>query len=233
MMGGNRICSFFLRYVTKNETTKAHLSSCCAMLSPSKNVTDDALSLIVQLQRNPDVLPPYNDDVMKKCIAHINALYTQNFDDLTALRGGSCGDEAQRTETVRARQSCIDFIKRCCCAYVNNRMERIKSLRWKHGGVLPANIKANLHEAEIEWLNEYNSMLAEFQGSFGENGVNLMTNLKPPKSLFIEVRAIEDYGEFETSDGTVVMLKKNSLHSLPRQDCEMLIKQGILEIAHS
>lgn len=59
-----------------------------------------------------------------------------------------------------------------------------------------------------------------------------MTEMHPPKAIFIQVRVLEDYGEFETSDGILVILQKNSVHSLPRNDCEMLIKQGILEIAH-
>ena len=56
-----------------------------------------------------------------------------------------------------------------------------------------------------------------------------------------------DYGEFETEDGTVVLLKRNALvlysvdcvetvvitlvlqHYLRRSHCEHLIRQGILE----
>ncbi|MFH4973981.1 hypothetical protein AB6A40_000690 [Gnathostoma spinigerum] len=193
-----------------------------------KSCVDEALSLVVQLERNPDILPPYNNQLMKKCALQIVQLFQANVDDLTEIRSGSCSDEMQRTECIRARQSCIDYIKRCCCAYVNCRLEHIKSLRWKHGGILPPAVRGSLCEAEAEWLNEYCSNLAEFQGSFGENGVNLMLNVDPPKSLFVRVRAVEDYGEFETSDGVVVILKKNTLHSLPRQDCEMLIKQGTL-----
>ena len=60
-------------------------------------------------------------------------------------------------------------------------------------------------------------------------GLDLMTDLRPPKSLFIEVRCIQDYGEIETDDGHVVCLKKNSQHFLPRALCEPLIRQGILK----
>ncbi|KAM9803720.1 DNA replication complex GINS protein PSF1 isoform 2-T2 [Neosynchiropus ocellatus] len=44
-----------------------------------------------------------------------------------------------------------------------------------------------------------------------------------------EVRCLKDHGEFEVDDGTVVLLKRNSQHFLPRWKCEQLIRQGVLE----
>ncbi|XP_016123920.1 DNA replication complex GINS protein PSF1-like [Sinocyclocheilus grahami] len=45
----------------------------------------------------------------------------------------------------------------------------------------------------------------------------------------IQVRCLKDHGEFEIDDGTVILLKKNSQHFLPRWKCEQLIRQGVLE----
>ena len=44
---------------------------------------------------------------------------------------------------------------------------------------------------------------------------------------------MEDYGEFETDNGETTLLKKNSIHLLPRSQCESLIRQGVLEVVHS
>uniref|UniRef100_A0AAZ3RSD2 DNA replication complex GINS protein PSF1 n=1 Tax=Oncorhynchus tshawytscha TaxID=74940 RepID=A0AAZ3RSD2_ONCTS len=44
-----------------------------------------------------------------------------------------------------------------------------------------------------------------------------------------EVRCLKDHGEFEIDDGTIILLKKNSQHFLPRWKCEQLIRQGVLE----
>lgn len=74
--------------------------------------------------------------------------------------------------------------------------------------------------------------IREFQRGLGESGVDLMAYGEPPKTLFVQVRVLVDYGEFETSDGAPVVLQKNSIHSLLRQDCDMLIRQGVLEIMH-
>ncbi|KAF3841629.1 hypothetical protein F7725_023580 [Dissostichus mawsoni] len=40
---------------------------------------------------------------------------------------------------------------------------------------------------------------------------------------------MKDHGELEIDDGTVILLKKNSQHFLPRWKCEQLIRQGVLE----
>ncbi len=67
-------------------------------------------------------------------------------------------------------------------------------------------------EAEIKWFQEYSKNLADYQSGLGESGgVDLTMNMDPPKSLFLRVRCIKEYGEFETADGTVVTLIKNSL----------------------
>ena len=65
--------------------------------------------------------------------------------------------------------------------------------------------------------------------SVGVDGVDLMTDQTPPKSLYIEVRCLQDYGQLEMDDGTTILLKKNTQLFLPRTQCEHLIRQGILE----
>uniref|UniRef100_A0A8R1TX30 DNA replication complex GINS protein PSF1 n=1 Tax=Onchocerca volvulus TaxID=6282 RepID=A0A8R1TX30_ONCVO len=199
-----------------------------------ESVIDDAVALISSLNSSSaDSIPSYNVDAMKKCIININKLYKKNADDLMILKSGSISEKSRKQEvvlTAHARQSCIEYIKRCCCTYLHERMLRIKHLRWKHGGHVPEKIKENLCEAELKWLQEYNNLLADFQSSLGENGVNLLLNMKPPHNLFVKVRAKQNIGSFELSDGTTVSLTENALHSLPVTDCEMLIRQGMLEL---
>ena len=60
-----------------------------------------------------------------------------------------CEDKTQRTHNLLARQSCIEFIKRCCCAYINKRMERLKAERWKRAGNIPQSIKVNFFFLKI------------------------------------------------------------------------------------
>lgn len=48
----------------------------------------------------------------------------------------------------------------------------------------------------------------------GDHGLDITQDVKPPKSLYIEVRCLKDYGEFEVEDGTSVLLKKNIARDL-------------------
>ena len=116
-------------------------------------------------------------------------------------------------------------------AYLHNRLERIKEHRWHFGSVLPPEIKSNICEPEAQFFIKYNKSLASYMKSIGEGSftLDLTQHLKPPKNLYIQVKVLTDFGEFETEDGDVVVLKKNSLHLLPRVQCESLVSQGILE----
>ncbi|VDN03471.1 unnamed protein product [Thelazia callipaeda] len=188
-----------------------------------ESVIDDAIALITSLNSSgSDSIPAYNADAMKKCIANINKLYRQNIDDLMILKSSSVSDKIERRElavSVHGRQSCIDYLKRCCCTYLHERMWRIRHLRWKHGGHVPESItvrfcvQQNLCETELKWLQEYNTLLADFQVSMGDNGVNLLLNMKPSQNLFVKVRAKQNIGSYELSDGTTVTLTENALVS--------------------
>lgn len=103
-------------------------------------------------------------------------------------------------------------------------------MRWEFGSLLPGEIKANLSPCESNWFAKYSNMLAKYMRSLGEDGgVNLGVDMTPPKALYIEVRCVVDYGKFELSDGSVLLLKKNSRHYLPRSECEELIRQGVFQ----
>ncbi|XP_068225423.1 LOW QUALITY PROTEIN: DNA replication complex GINS protein PSF1-like [Palaemon carinicauda] len=103
-------------------------------------------------------------------------------------------------------------------------------MRWEFGNILPANIRATLCEPEIQWFNKYNKNLANYMRSLGEGcGLDLTQNIKPPKNLYIEVRCLQDYGEFPIEEGDTVILQKNTTHYLLMAHCQHLIRQGILE----
>ena len=61
--------------------------------------------------------------------------------------------------------------------------------------------------------------------------IDLTQYTKPPKELYIHVRCLVDYGEFELSNdgGYVVSLTKDSQHYVLASDVDDLIRQGVLE----
>lgn len=105
---------------------------------------------------------------------------------------------------------------------------KLKEIRWHLGSILSPDIKESLTEPEVQWFNNYSRLLTNYMMSFPD-GINLMTDIKPPKSLFIEVKCVADHGKLELESGETILLQKNSLHYLPRTECEHLIRQGILE----
>lgn len=136
----------------------------------------------------------------------------------------------QFAATVKIRHLAIKRNKRILLSYYFNRMQRIRAMRWQFGSILPPDIKENLSVSEQVWFNNYSKSLAKYMRSVGdEEGLDLMQDMKPPKSLYMEVRCLIDYGKIELDDGTSVLLKKNTQHLLPRAQCETLIRQGVLE----
>lgn len=131
--------------------------------------------------------------------------------------------------TIKCRHSAIRRDIRCLLSYHYNRLRCLRNMKWEFGGLLPSDIKENMSHSEVEWMNKYSNMLAKYMRSVGDEGVNLTLNLKPPKSLYVEVRCLVDYGRLELNNGAILLLKKNSRHFLPRAESEELIRQGVLE----
>ncbi|XP_027745035.1 DNA replication complex GINS protein PSF1 [Empidonax traillii] len=171
-------------------------------------------------------LPPFRTEGLRQALEEMRALYERNQADVSEAKSG-------RTDLIfliRFRHCCLLRNQRCLLAYLYDRLLRIRALRWEYGSVLPNTIQFHMSAEEVEWFNRYKKSLATYMRSVGgEEGLDLTQDIKPPKSLYIEVRCLKDHGEFEIDDETTILLKKNSQHFLPRWKCEQLIRQGVLE----
>ncbi|GJQ71358.1 hypothetical protein Trydic_g11090 [Trypoxylus dichotomus] len=148
---------------------------------------EKAYALVKELNRNQDLLPPYNNDLLNEIGKEITTLITQNQSDAQANESHN-SEGVSMIPTIRIKFASNDAMGIC--------------------------------------------MLAKYMRSLGDDGgVNLCMDMRPPKALYIEVRCVVDYGRFELSDGTVLLLKKDSRHYLPRSECEELIRQGRLFMA--
>lgn len=190
---------------------------------------EKALELLRELKRcREGTLPPYGEDAVRQVLEEMTALFEQNQLEVRAAANNEQGLFAG----IQLRHASLERNQRCLLAYVYNRLLQIKAYRWEVGSVLPQEFRLNLCEQEVRWFNSYNRSLASYMRSLGDVGLDLTQHTQPPKSLYIEVRSLQDYGDFETEDGVIVQLKKNSQHYLLRCQCEHLIKQGILEHIH-
>ncbi|KAK9309527.1 hypothetical protein QLX08_000781 [Tetragonisca angustula] len=182
--------------------------------------------LVSELDVYSDILP-FNEALIKEVLQEMQSLYDANVANSNAIRNDN---NMALLPSVQLRHIALKRNKRCILAYIYNRMRKLKELRWELGSILPPEINTNLINAEVQWFQSYNKSLAKYMRSLGEDhGFNLTTNMVPPKTLYVEVKCVEDFGKLELDDGQVILLKKNTYHLLPRSVCEPLIRQGILE----
>jgi len=68
-------------------------------------------------------------------------------------------------------------------------------LRWQAGSILPEAIRALLSAHELQYFHDYDALLVH---TMGQMGLDLTSDLEPPKELFVEVRVVQDCGEIMT-----------------------------------
>ncbi len=188
--------------------------------------------LLLELKRS-DWLPPYNDDGVKGVLREINALKAEIDDTMESTLDGEVEEEIPmgvRISLVVQHTSLLRN-KRCALAYVVERLNRLRRLRWETGPIIPDALRINLSAREMEFFGAYSRLLADFQQSFG-TGLDLTADMEPPKGERVQVRAKVDCGEIFTDTGTV-RLEKGTTHFLRRSDVDHLIRQGLLEHIYS
>ncbi|XP_071631087.1 DNA replication complex GINS protein PSF1 isoform X2 [Temnothorax longispinosus] len=185
----------------------------------------EAIKLVTELDMHEDIRP-FNEQVMRQVFEEMQTLYEANLTDSNAIQNGN----SALLPSVHFRHTALLRNKRCVLAYLYHRIRRLRQMRWELGSILPTEITVNLLNAEVQWFQNYNKSLATYMRSIGDDhGLNLTVNMSPPKTLYVEVKCLSDFGKLELDDGEVITLKKNTYHLLPRATCEPLIRQGILE----
>uniref|UniRef100_A0A8C5SGV4 DNA replication complex GINS protein PSF1 n=1 Tax=Laticauda laticaudata TaxID=8630 RepID=A0A8C5SGV4_LATLA len=181
----------------------------------------------------------FQEDGIRQVLEQMKALYEQNQIDVNEAKSG----HSELITTIKFRHCSLLRNRRCVVAYLYDRLLRLRALRWEYGSVLPNAVRFHMSADEVLWFNQYKKSLATYMRSLGEgDGIDLTQDIKPPKNLYIEVRCLKDYGEFEIDDGTTILLKKNSQVFISRQDLLLLLSiskqifqaasENILSIPH-
>jgi GINS complex subunit 1 len=134
-------------------------------------------------------------------------------------------DEPMFSTGILVRHEALKRNKQIVLVYLNERLKKIRKLRWEMGSV-SGPLKSCLSDEEDEFLRTYSGLLNTYQSSLG---VDLTTDIAPPRDLFIEVLVLQDCGEIVTDTGASVILSKNTTHLMRRADAEPLIKRGFLQ----
>lgn len=198
---------------------------------------DSATELIKHITRDhSEIIPEYQHQLVEQVIKENNELYEENLKTSQQTTQNDRNGDGEPTNTeqeimvMQVRHTIKLWNKRCIIAYHSERLNKLKRLRWEYGNNLPREIVKNLSKDELEWFTKYNDNLFSYMSSLNDGqGLDLTLYITPPKKLYIQVKCIRDYGQFDLEDGQPVMLKKDSIHYLPLSQCEKLIHQGVLE----
>ncbi|KAK9282409.1 hypothetical protein L1049_005326 [Liquidambar formosana] len=164
------------------------------------------------------------DQVTKACSVHhlelqslIRKIQEEGLDTQTTRNADHFGALIHHLALIRN--------KRCLMAYVYNRADSIRNLRWKVGNVLPQEIKGKLSHPEQEYFKNHDTALNLYMSALD---LDLTVDFVPPKDPYIQVRVIDDIGEVFLSDKKTNLVC-HSIHFLKRNDAEQYISQGLME----
>ncbi|CAE8658326.1 unnamed protein product, partial [Polarella glacialis] len=176
-------------------------------------------------------LPQFNDKAVKEAVEEIRS------DAQEMMRIVSDHEDLDDLpkEAVTGLLLYGDFIdrnKRCLLAYLNGRLEVIEQLRWEVGLMVPQEKIDKLHDAEKQYLNNYNAALDKYMKRYVHNckePLDLTADVEAPEDMNVQVRVVVDdpsLGEIVTSDSGVVRLRQGYQLLVKRSDVEHLIRAG-------
>ena len=181
-----------------------------------------ATDLLRELKQSNKFLPPYSADALAKIAAECNELFAQ------------CEPILKRNDKRETPPSaaaliwyCIESIwrnRRCALAYLHHRACAVESLYWSAAPSTNGIRSADLAESERQYFNEYVALIRAYQIS---SDVVLDSALAPPKSVFVEVRAVKDGAELATMTGARRKIRRGTVELIGRHDAEHLIRAGV------
>eukprot|EP00933_Yihiella_yeosuensis_P055457 TRINITY_DN54253_c0_g1_i1.p1 TRINITY_DN54253_c0_g1~~TRINITY_DN54253_c0_g1_i1.p1 ORF type:complete len:212 (+),score=50.79 TRINITY_DN54253_c0_g1_i1:113-748(+) len=174
-------------------------------------------------------LPVFNDKIIKEVVEEIRS----DFLEMKQMAREEEDMEAQEVVTgVCLYSDLMDRNKRCVLAYLNARLEILEQLRWEVGLMVPEDKMEKLHDAEKQYLNNYNAALDRYMKRYIPNckePLDLTSDPEAPESMNVQVRVVNDdpsLGEIVTADSGVVRLRPGYQLTVKRSDVEHLIRAG-------
>jgi len=176
-------------------------------------------------------LPQFNDKIIKEAVEEIRS-DAQEMADL--VREHQEVDDLSREVAAGLvlYSDLIDRNKRCLLAYLNARLEVLERLRMEVGLMVPEEKLQKLHEAEKQYLNNYNGLLDKYMKNYVPNckqPLDLTADVEAPQDLNVEVRVVADdpsLGGIVTTDSGIVRLRQGYQLMVKRSDVEHLIRAG-------
>ncbi|CAK9098600.1 unnamed protein product [Durusdinium trenchii] len=188
-----------------------------------------AVQLLQDLKR-ARWLPPFNDKVVKEVAEEIN----NDSKEMERLAEQD-SDEQLEPELLVALYLYDDIMernKRCLLAYLNARLDVIEQLRWEVGRMVPEEKLQKLHEAEKQYLTNYNNSLDKYMKRYVPNckhPLDLTANSEAPEDTNIQVRMLRDDPQLDgivSNDSGLLRLRGGCQMMVKRSDVEHLLRSG-------
>ncbi|KAG2455102.1 hypothetical protein HYH02_000922 [Chlamydomonas schloesseri] len=187
----------------------------------------------------PGTLSPYNEELVRLIFSEIDEHNAQTEAIVSELRRKQAEAEAEgatpqqevdemTATTMCLHYECIKRNKRLLLIYMNERMQRLKEMRWTLRA-LPEAQKARCCQSEIQFYNEYSRALQTYMSKSEGVGMDLTLDTRPPKDTFVNVRGLKDAGEVILSYGRATVLVGTTI-SLPAEEAEPLLRDGTVEL---
>ncbi|MES1914113.1 MAG: hypothetical protein MHM6MM_006238 [Cercozoa sp. M6MM] len=181
--------------------------------------------LVREMQR-ADWVPVFNDRLVREAQAQLTKLAARAEQEATRFHAEEHSqDEETRSRRIRqvyTLQRAVEFNRRCLVAYQKNRLDRIEETWWMDGGHLDDESVERLAVTEQEHFRSFGALLQKYMDSID---IDLTTDMSPPNATRVAVRVLEDCGTLQTDTGVVTLRKGNRLF-LPRDNVEILVRQG-------
>lgn len=179
--------------------------------------------MILDLKRS-DWLPAYDEEGIRTLLAELIEIVQKLSSSMEVLNQPNMPN-AVKVRAVYLHQ-CLIRNHKYINGYLLHRMKKVREARWNVGSVLPENISKDvLGGKEKEYFANYSTLLADYNEMIG---LDITTDMEPPKDLLIEVRVLHDCGQVWTDSGPIP-LTKGSILFLRRTQVEQFIREGKVE----
>ena len=205
---------------------------------------------------NSNPIPPYNDVLVGSALQdiklHIQALNEQveAATRSSANRTESGKPSMEVRPSLMLQEVAIQRNKRCLLAYHFHRIQRIQQYYyWQSSSSSTSSVTGqsssssnleNLNPAEVEYLNEYNTMISKYikstiPDSLGIDDLRTYAVMPPLTVDRVVVRVLDttpfgDDGPIVLESGQTVTFTLGSTHYLQYTDVEAYIRSGALQL---
>jgi GINS complex subunit 1 len=179
--------------------------------------------LLLELKRS-DWLPPYNGELCTENLEEISL----HFDELQAQTSGNQKPPMEARSSLLLHDMAIRRNKRCLLAYHVSRLTALqKEVNTGYEHFNSAQLATVTAESEQDFLQQYEKLRTNFGAALN---LDLRASLYPPEQDFVQVRVLTStLGTIVTTSGSAVNLQLGTIHYLPQEDVEPLLRQGLLE----